>query len=119
MLCKDFEQAIEENGFVPLSEAARVHAAQCPSCGALVEDFAAIVAAAKQIPAELEPPARVWVALEAQLQAEGLIRQPKLVLPGEAVRWWPGFGRLVRGRMLATVGIAALVLIAGAYQMRR
>jgi len=85
MQCEDFEQVIEERGFAELPEAAQAHAAGCPSCTALVEDFSAILAAAREIPAEVEPPARVWVALKAQLEAEGMIRQlPIAALPGKA-----------------------------------
>jgi hypothetical protein len=119
MQCKDFEQVIEESGLVQLSEAAHAHAAGCPSCTALVEDFSAILHAARQIPSEVEPPARVWVALQAQLEAEGIIRQPKIVIPSETAPWWQGFGRLIRGRVLATASLAGLVLIAGVYRMQR
>jgi len=119
MLCKDFKQSIEENGFAQLPEAAQAHAAGCLSCTALVEDFSAILTAARQIPAEVEPPARVWVALEAQLQAEGIIRPLKIVIPAETPAGWKSFGTLIRGRILATAGVAALVLIAGVYQIRQ
>ena len=119
MQCNDFEHVIEENGPVQLPVAAQTHAAGCPSCSALAQDFAAILAVASQIPAEVEPPARVWVALQAQLEAEGIIRQPKMVMPAETAPWWQGFGRLVRGRMLATASVAGLILIAGIYQIRQ
>src|SRR5262245_29185104 len=119
MQCKDFEHVIEQDGLVQLSEVARAHAAACPSCTALVEDFSAILLSAQQIPAEIDPPARVWLAIQAQLEAEGIIRQPKIVIPAESAPWWQGFGRLFRGRMWAAVGVAAVVLIAGVYQMRR
>jgi len=119
MQCKDFAQIVEENGFVRLSQAAEAHAAECPGCNALVLDFAAIVAAASQIPAEVDPPARVWIAVQAQMEAEGIIRRPKIVIPAETSPWWQGFGRLVHGRLWATAGVAGLVLIAGVYQMRR
>src|SRR5262249_52021626 len=119
MLCKDFEQVIEESGLVQLSEVARAHAAECPSCTALVEDFAAIVTAASQIPAEADPPARVWVAIQAQLEAEGIIRQPKIVILAETPAWWKSFGTMIRGRILVTAGVAVLVLIAGVYKMRQ
>ena len=119
MQCKDFEQVIEQSGLVHLPEAAEAHAAGCPACTALVEDFASIVAAASQIPAELDPPARVWVAIEAQLNAEGIIRQPRTFHPAERAPWWQGLGRLSRGRMWATAAVTALVLVAGVYQMRR
>jgi hypothetical protein len=119
MLCKDFEQVIEVNGFVQLPEAARTHAAGCPSCTALVQDFSAVLAVAAQIPAEAAPPPNLWIALKAQLEAEGIIRQPKIVIPVETTPWWQGFGQLIRGRILATVGVAALVLMAGVYQIRK
>lgn len=119
MQCKDFEHLIEENGLVQLPDAAQAHAAQCSSCTALVEDFAAIVTAASQIPAEVEPPARIWVALQAQLEAEGIFRQPKIVIPAETPAWWKSLGTLFRGRMWATAALAGLVLIAGVYQMRQ
>jgi hypothetical protein len=118
MQCTDFEQIIEEHGFVRLSEAAQAHAAGCPSCTALVQDFSAMLAAAEQIPAEVEPPARVWLALRAQLDAEGIIRRP-VVIPAESTPWWQGFAGLIRGRMWATAGLALLVVVAGVYQMRR
>ena len=119
MQCKDFEQVIEESGLVQLPAAAQAHVAGCPSCTALTQDFAAILAVASQIPAEVEPPARVWIALQAQLEAEGIIRQPKIVIPAETPAWWKSFGTLIRGRMWATAAVAALVLVAGVYQMRQ
>jgi hypothetical protein len=119
MQCKDFEQVIEESGLVQLPAAAQAHAAGCSSCTALAQDFAAILAVASQLPAEMEPPARVWVALQAQLEAEGIIRQPKTVIPAETAPWWQGFSRLIRGRMLATAAVAGLILIAGVYQIRQ
>src|SRR5262245_12279988 len=119
MQCKDFERAIEANGLAQLSEAAQAHAAGCTSCTALAQDFSAILAVASRIPAEVEPPARVWVALQAQLEAEGIIRQPKIVISAETAPWWQGFSRLIRGRMLATAAVAGLILIAGFYQIRQ
>jgi|SRR5579862_665722 len=118
MQCTDVEHAIEESGLLQLPEAARAHVASCPSCTALVEDFAAIVTAAGQIPVEVEPPARVWVSLRAQLEAEGIIRQPKDVA-AEGVPWWHGFRQLFAGRLLATSVIALLIVAAGSYQYLR
>src|SRR5262249_3183458 len=111
MQCKDFEQVIVENGLVQLSAAAQAHAASCPSCTALAQDFSAILAAASQIPAEVEPPARVWLALQAQMEVEGIIRQGKIVAPSETAPWWQGFSRLTGGRMLATAAVAGLILM--------
>jgi len=118
MQCKDLEQVIEERGLTQLPEAAQAHVAGCPSCTALVEDFSAILIAAKQIPAEVEPPARVWVTLVGQLQAEGVIRQPQVTTLAETPAWWKSFGTLMSGRKWVSAGVAALVVIAGVYQMR-
>jgi hypothetical protein len=116
MLCDDFEQVIEQSGFVQLPEAARTHAAGCPSCTALLADFAAIVAAAHEIPAEADPPARVWVALRAQLEVEGIIRHPKKSAVAEKAPWWQGLGQLVAGRVLATAAVAALIIAVGLFR---
>jgi hypothetical protein len=115
MRCCDFEQVIEQSGFVQIPEAARVHAADCPSCTALLADFAAMVTAARDIPAEMDPPARVWVALRAQLEAEGVIRQPRTA--ADPVPWRQGFGRLMARRLLATAGVAALILAVGLFRV--
>src|SRR5215467_1956247 len=118
MQCEDFEQVIEERGFAELPEAAQAHAAGCPSCTALVEDFSAILAAARKIPAEMEPPSRVWVALAAELEAEGIIRPQLAPLPAKTPAWWKSLPTLLSGRWLATAVVAALVVVAGVYQMQ-
>jgi len=119
MLCNDVEQVIEQSGFHQLPEAARAHVAQCASCTALIEDFAAIITAATQVPAEAEPPARIWLSIQAQLEAEGIIRHPSVAgASSEKTPWWHGFGQLLRGRALATAAVAALVIVAGVAQFR-
>jgi len=117
MRCNDFEQVIEQSGFVQLPEAARAHAADCTSCTALLTDLAAMVAAARDLPAEVDPPARVWVALRAQLEAEGIIRHPQVTLSPEKAPWWQGFGRLFAGRLLASTAVAALILAVGLFRV--
>ena len=119
MQCTDVEHAIEESGLLQLPEAARTHAVSCPSCTALIEDFAAIVTAAGQIPVEVEPPARIWMSLRAQLEAEGIIRQPKVNVVAERVPWWHGFRQLFAGRLLATASVALLIVAVGSYQYLR
>jgi len=119
MQCKDVAQVIEQQGFSPLPEAARGHIAGCASCSALIADFERIVAAAVEIPAEVEPPARVWIALRAQLEAERIISEPRIAVPEESAPWWQGFGQLIRGRLLATAAVALLVVAAGYFQMNR
>lgn len=119
MQCTDIEQAIEQSGLLQLPEAALAHVASCPSCTALIEDFAAIVTTAGQIPEEVEPPARVWVALRAQLEAEGIIRQPQVAVAAERAPWWYAFRQLFSGRRLATASVALLIVAAGSYRYLR
>jgi len=118
MQCEELGQVIEENGFAQLPDAARSHVASCPSCASLLDDFRAIVAAAGEMPAEVEPPARVWESLRAQLEAEGIVRGDAL-RPVRGIRWWEEFARVLRGRMLATAAVAVLVVAAGAFFVGR
>lgn len=110
MQCKEIELVLEQEGVSPLPQVARTHVADCARCRNLVADFAAILAAAESLPAEVEPPARLWVALRAQLQAEGLIRIPAAQVSRERARSWRDFGGLFLGRALATACVGVLVL---------
>jgi hypothetical protein len=117
MLCQDVERLIEQEGLSPLSEAARGHVSGCASCSTLIADFELLVATANEFPLEVEPPARVWVALRAQLEAERIIHEPKIVVASPRAPWWQGFGQLIRGRLLATAAVAVLVAAAGYLQI--
>jgi len=119
MQCKDVAQVIEQDGCSPLPKAARGHVASCSACSSLIADFERIVAIAHEIPAEVEPPAAVWVSLRAQLETQKIIRGPATIVAVESSPWWQGFGQLIRGRMLATAAVAALVLAVGYVQMTR
>src|SRR5262250_1845883 len=110
MQCKDIESVLENEGLSQLPEAVRIHAASCSNCRSLVEDFSAIVAAAKQLPAEVEPPTRIWVALRNQLEAEGIIRNP-VQAPEARSSWWGNLGKLLHGRTIAAaLGLAVVAL---------
>jgi hypothetical protein len=53
---------------------ARAHVRDCASCRGIVDDLGAIHAAAPALAVgDSEPPARIWVALRAQLEQESLI----------------------------------------------
>jgi hypothetical protein len=119
MQCKDVAQVIEQEGLSPLPEAALSHVAGCAACSSLIADFDSIVAAAHEIPAEAEPPSRVWVSLRAQLESEGIIREHAGAAPRVSAPWWQGFGQLIRGRMLATAAVAILVVAASIIQISR
>src|ERR1700719_4498843 len=100
MQCKEVEVVLEHEGWTPLPEAARMHVAGCAACQNLVEDLTAIVATAHLLPAEVEPPARVWTSLRAQLEEEGIIKPA-----GARGVWWQRFPELFRTRVLATAGV--------------
>jgi hypothetical protein len=113
MQCKDVEVVLEQEGWTPLPDAARDHLAGCSSCQNLVEDLTAIVATAHLLPAELEPPARVWTSLRSQLEKEGIIKS----IAAEHGSWWQGFSDVFRSRVMATVLVGAMVVAAVALQI--
>jgi hypothetical protein len=114
MLCNEVEVVLEQQGFVPVPEEARLHLAGCSSCQSLVADLTAIVATAHLLPAEVEPPPRVWASLRVQLEEEGIIKDA-----WTRRTWWHGFSELFRTRALATAGVALLILAAVILQVRR
>jgi hypothetical protein len=118
MQCSDVELAIAQEGLGPFSEATRVHLAECSICRDLVGDLTAIVSTAEKFPKEIEPPARVWVSLRNQLEAEGLIKPqaPPAVIPGEP--WWQGFRNLIHGRAFAAAAVGILIAAAALFQLR-
>ena len=117
MQCEDVEQALELEGLEPLPEAARLHVAGCRRCQGFIADLDAIVSAANELPAEVHPPARVWISLRNQLETEGIIR-PEAVPREERSSWWHGFGHLLRSRALATVTVGILIAVAAVVQLQ-
>ena len=106
MQCKEVEVVLEQEGWTPLPEAARDHLAECRNCQNLVEDLTAIVATAHLLPAEVEPPARIWVSLRSQLEHEGIIKSPV----GAQNSWWHNFSDLFRSRVLASSVVGAMIV---------
>ncbi len=119
MQCKDMEIVVEQEGLAPLPEAARAHMATCSHCQEFVADLASIISVANELPAEVEPPARVWVSLQAQLELEGIIKTPIVPAHGERSFWWHGFNDLFRSRALATATVGLLIVAAGVLQLRQ
>jgi hypothetical protein len=115
MQCRELEAVLESEGLSPLPPEAREHLASCTSCQDLLADLSAIVVAAKRLPAEMNPPDRVWVSLRAQLEAEGIIRDTEPVVSEPVPTWWTGFADLFRARVLATVGAGLLVVLGSIY----
>lgn len=119
MQCRDVEEVLEQDGLAPLPEAVRGHVAGCRQCQGYIADLETIVSAAQELPAELEPPSRVWVALRTQLELEGVIKEPAAAPKAEPVSWWSGFGQLFRGRALATLTAGAVLAAAAVLQVRQ
>ena len=118
MQCRDVEEVLEQEGLAPLPENVRGHVAGCRQCQGYLADLETIVSAAQELPSEVEPPSRVWVALRAQLELEGVIKEPAAAPKAETISWWTGFGQLFRGRALATLTIGAILAAAAVLQVR-
>jgi hypothetical protein len=119
MQCRDVEIVVEQEGLAPLPEAAQAHVAACSHCQEFVADLATIVSVANELPADVEPPARVWLSLRAQLELEGLIKTAVFPAHAEPSSWWHGFNDLFRSRALATAAVGLLIVAAGALQLRQ
>ncbi len=120
MQCRDVEEVLEQEGLAPLPEAVRGHVAGCRQCQGYIADLETIVSAAHELPAEVEPPSRVWVALRTQLELEGIIKEPVTAAPtAEPVSWWSRFGQLFGGRALATLTVGAVLAAAAILQLHQ
>ena len=113
MQCKEVEVVLEQEGCLPVPEAARAHLAGCNSCRNLIADLTAIIATAHLLPAEVEPPPRVWTSLRVQLENEGIIRS------GAPQSWWQSFSESFRPRLMATAAVGLLIVAAVALQFQR
>lgn len=113
MQCKEAEAVLAQEGFVPVPEAARAHLADCSSCQNFIADLTAIVATAHLLPAEVEPPRRVWTSLRLQLEEEGIIRA------GARHPWWASLSEIFRPRALATAAVGLLIVASTALQLER
>jgi hypothetical protein len=113
MQCREVEVVLEQEGFVPVPELARAHLAGCSSCQNFIADLTAIVATAHLLPAEVDPPPRLWASLRLQLEEEGIIRS--------TVRhsWWPSLSEFFRPRVLAATAVGLLIAAAAALQLQR
>lgn len=86
------------------SAAAAAHLNSCARCRGLIADMERISQAASALAEETpEPPARVWLALRAQLESEGLIRQPGV---GD---WFAGLFAALPRPALASAYVAVLL----------
>jgi len=118
MQCKDIELVLEQEGLEPLPEAARAHLAECVECRSYVADLTALADVANKLPAEIAPPERVWVSLRAQLEAEGIIRQPVDEVAAQPASWWSSIHAFFSNRMLATSTVGIVIVAAAVFLVR-
>ena len=107
MQCRELEVFFEEEGLAPLSAAARQHLSECHACKHFFDDVTGIVALAHQLPADLDPPEYIWIAIRNELVREGTIRG----VSGDRVPWWQSFAELFRNRSLATAAVAMVMIV--------
>lgn len=117
MGCNEFQKQFEAWMEGERGAEARAHVRECANCRMLVADLDAIQHGASTWAAEeVDPPARVWVSLRAQLEAEGLIRGDA---SGDVVRksveakrgWFAGIFDAVPRPVLAGAYLAALIAV--------
>lgn len=118
MQCKELEAVLEQEELDQLSAEAREHLEACSACQSFFADLSAIVVAAGQLPAALEPPERVWISLRAQLAAEGILRAPQPILTEPAASWWRSLAELFRPRVLAPAALTFALILGGGYYLR-
>jgi hypothetical protein len=117
MTCVELQQSLAETEDGSTAEQ-RAHLKSCPSCSALVEELALIIASAPALLETGEPSPRVWNSIEIQLRQEGLIRPqhpkgstiPSLAASASISRW--GWARLL-------VPATALLVLIGIYVNQR
>jgi hypothetical protein len=79
---------VERDGLL-IPEGARAHVRERSSRQSFVADLRSIVAAAHKLPADVDPPARIWTSLRAQLEREGILGRKEI-------------GRFDKGRNICT-----------------
>jgi hypothetical protein len=118
MQCKDVEAVVEQEGLAPLPKEVVSHLTECRECRNYVADLTSIVDVARKMPSEITPPERVWISLRAQLELEGIIREPVPALDVESASWWQFFTNLFRSRALAAAMVGLLIAAAAFLQLR-
>lgn len=110
MQCYELEQILEQQTEGALPDTALAHIDACEPCRTLLADLEAIRLAALDLAAEeVAPPERLWISLRNQLEAEGLIHEPRPLPQTAQHSWWLVFQRPA----LAGAWLALLVVAAG------
>jgi hypothetical protein len=104
--CQEFDRNLAAYLEGEASADVPVHAEQCSSCGALLDDLDFIRAAAKDMPLE-SPSPRVWSNIRATLAEEGLIRERKSFWQ----RWVPSPSLVPRSAPAAALVFALMLAV--------
>ncbi len=110
--CADFAVGAERWMEGERDATAVAHLKSCAHCSALIADLESISGSANRL-AEAEPPARVWVSLRNQLEAEGLIYEPAEA--AVALSPAPRRAFLFGLRPALATALVAVVVIVGGY----
>jgi hypothetical protein len=114
MHCEQFAEVLAEQIDGPLPLEARAHLDACTQCRWLQEDLQTVAVAAREWGAdEPAPPPSVWAAIEARLQAEGLIAQPALPSPASPQGWFSNWWNFAARLELAGAYVLLLLVAAG------
>jgi hypothetical protein len=113
MLCHELENILSQEPDAAMPPALAEHLEICADCRALAADLEAIRLGSLDLPAEEEPPARVWAQIRLQLEAEGLIREPRFEhAPRRSAGWAffqrPAFAGTILGLLLLAAGLVGV-----------
>ncbi|MGH9574923.1 MAG: hypothetical protein ACRD40_15505 [Candidatus Acidiferrales bacterium] len=112
MNCTDFLNHIDEWIEGQEVPGARDHSRTCGNCRGLAEDLGMIRLAAVTLPeTDADPSPRIWSALRAQLEEEGLIRSGAALQLPHRTGWFDSIFSLVPRPALATAYVGALVVV--------
>jgi hypothetical protein len=113
MLCHELENMLSQEPDGAMPPALAEHLKVCADCRALAADLEAIRLGSFDLPAEEEPPARVWAQIRLQLEAEGLIREPRFERAPRSSAGWvffqrPAFAGTILGLLLLAAGLVGV-----------
>jgi hypothetical protein len=114
MLCERFQDLLADDLNAPLPQQASDHIAACTECRSLYADLLVISGVGREWGSEeTEPPARLWAAIESQLEAEGLIARPAAPAAPPSQGWLSGWWNFAARLETAGAYVLLLLLAAG------
>jgi hypothetical protein len=110
--CSAFLEQLDQWMEGERSPSAEAHIRACAECNSLLADLNSIRDTASTLTAaDPEPPARVWTALRARLEDEGLIHEPGQGTAEGVKRWLPGTFWVMPRPVLAGAYLVALIVV--------